>query len=117
MQLKNGTYNVLKFIALVFLPALGTLVFALASAWHLKDPEQIIGTITAIDTFLGALLHVSTKSYSPPVNGNFTVDLSNPDKEVYGLEMTTPIPELKNLDHVLLKVVPGASVEMKTTKP
>ena len=117
MQLKNSTYNALKFVALVVLPAAGTAYFAIAGLWHLPDADQVVGTITAIDTFLGAMLHVSAKSYSPPVNGNFTVDLSNPDKEVYGLEMTTPIPDLKHLDHVLLKVVPGASVEMKTTKP
>jgi hypothetical protein len=117
MKLENSTYNVLKFIALTVLPGLATVYFAVAGQWHLTHTDQVVGTITAFDTFLGAMLHVSTKSYTPPVNGNFTVDLSDPAKEKYGLEMTTPIPDLKHLDHVLLKVVPGASVEMKTTKP
>lgn len=117
MQLKSGTYNGLKFIALVVLPAAGTAYFAIAGMWHLSHPEQVVGTISAIDAFLGALLHISTKSYSPVTNGNFTVDLSNPDKEIYGLDVTTPIPDLKNLDHILLKVIPGSTLAMMTTRP
>lgn len=117
MKLKNSTYNGLKFVALVLLPALGTFVFALAGIWHLKDPEQIIGTITAVDTFLGALLHVSAKSYSPPTNGALKIDTSVPDKETYTLDVTTPITDIKKLQHLVLKVEPGNSIEMKTTHP
>lgn len=60
----NKVYDVLKFIAQILLPALGTLYFALASIWGLPYGEQIVGTITAIDTFLGALLGISTKMYN-----------------------------------------------------
>lgn len=62
--LQDKTYNILKWIAQVVLPALGTLYFALASIWGLPYAEQIVGTITAIDTFLGVLLGVSTKNYN-----------------------------------------------------
>lgn len=117
MKLGNATYNALKFVALVFLPALATAYFAIANTWHLPRADDVVGTITIIDTFLGALLHLSSKSYSPETNGNFVVNLSDPLKEVYGLEMTTPIPDLKDLEHILLKVVPGTSLEMKTTRP
>ena len=51
------------FIAQIILPALGTLYFALASIWGLPYGEQIVGTITAIDAFLGACLGISTKQY------------------------------------------------------
>lgn len=64
MKLSNKTYDVLKFIALIVLPALGTLYFALASIWGLPYGEQIVGTIAAIDTFLGALLGLSTAQYN-----------------------------------------------------
>ena len=60
----NRTYDVLKFIAQIFLPALGTLYFALASIWGLPYGEQIVGTITAVDAFLGAILGISTKKYN-----------------------------------------------------
>jgi len=60
----NKVYDILKWIALVALPAIGTLYFALASIWGLPYGEQIVGTITAIDCFLGALLGISTAQYN-----------------------------------------------------
>jgi hypothetical protein len=56
-------YNKLKFVALVLLPAVGTLYFALAGIWGLPNAEKIIGSITAFDTFLGIVLHLSTNQY------------------------------------------------------
>lgn len=64
MKLTNKTYDVLKFIAQILLPALGTLYFALASIWGLPYAEQIVGTITAVDAFLGAVLGISTANYN-----------------------------------------------------
>ena len=61
--MSNKTYDVLKYIAQIVLPAIGTLYFALAQIWGLPYGEQIVGTITAIDAFLGALLGISTKLY------------------------------------------------------
>lgn len=63
-MLSNKAYDVLKFIAQIVLPALGTLYFALASIWGFPYGEQIVGTITAIDAFLGALLGISTVQYN-----------------------------------------------------
>ena len=64
MTLDNKMYDLLKWIALIVLPALGTLYFGLSSIWGLPYGEQIVGTITVIDTFLGALLGVSTTNYN-----------------------------------------------------
>lgn len=64
MVLNNSLYDKLKWIAQIFLPALGTLYFALASIWGFPYGEQIVGTITAIDTFLGAILGISTMQYN-----------------------------------------------------
>ena len=61
--MSNKVYDVLKWIAQILLPALGTLYFALASIWDFPYAEQIVGTITAVDTFLGVLLGISTKNY------------------------------------------------------
>ena len=63
-MLSNKTYDVLKWIALYLLPALGTLYFALAGIWNFPYGEQVVGTITAIDTFLGVILGISTVQYS-----------------------------------------------------
>ena len=72
--MSNKTYDILKYIAQIVLPALGTLYFALASIWGLPYGEEIIGTITAIDVFLGALLQISSNQYNkqiedPKTNG------------------------------------------------
>lgn len=64
MALNSKLYDVLKFIAQVLLPALGTLYFTLAQIWGLPYAEQIVGTIAAIDTFLGIILGISTSSYN-----------------------------------------------------
>lgn len=63
-MLNNKLYDILKYIALIVLPALATLYFALSSIWGLPYGEQIVGTITAIDCFLGALLGISTSVYN-----------------------------------------------------
>ena len=60
----NKTYDVLKWIALYLLPALGTLYFALSGIWGFPYGEQIVGTITAIDTFLGVILGISSAKYT-----------------------------------------------------
>lgn len=62
--MSNKTYDVLKYIAQIVLPAIATLYFALAQIWGLPYGEQIVGTITAIDAFLGALLGISTMRYN-----------------------------------------------------
>ena len=62
-MMSNKIYDILKWIAQIVLPALGTLYFALASIWGFPYGEQILGTITAIDTFLGAILGVSNHMY------------------------------------------------------
>lgn len=62
--MSNKTYDILKWIALIFLPSLGTLYFALAGIWNFPYGEEIVGTITAIDTFLGCLLGISSANYN-----------------------------------------------------
>ena len=61
--MSNKVYDILKYIAQIVLPALGTLYFALASIWGFPYGEQIVGTITAVDAFLGAVLKISSDRY------------------------------------------------------
>lgn len=62
--MSNKVYDILKWIAQILLPAAATLYFALANIWNLPYSEQVVGTIVAIDTFLGALLGISTVQYN-----------------------------------------------------
>jgi hypothetical protein len=63
MKLSNSTYDALKWVAQILLPALGTLYFALTKIWGLPYGTEIVGTITCVDVFLGALLGISTMNY------------------------------------------------------
>ena len=67
IKMSNKVYNVLKWIAMYLLPAIGTLYFALAGIWGLPYGEQIVGTITAVDTFLGVVLGISTAQYNKSI--------------------------------------------------
>ena len=66
-MMSNRTYDILKWIAQLLLPALGTLYFALASIWGFPYGEQIVGTITAVDAFLGVILGISSANYHQEV--------------------------------------------------
>ena len=63
MKMTNETYDILKYIAQIILPALGTLYFALSGIWGLPYGEQIVGTLAALDAFLGAILKLSSDQY------------------------------------------------------
>lgn len=63
MKLSDRWYQILKYTSLIFLPACGALYFALAEIWGLPYGQQIIGTISAISAFIGALIGISTHNY------------------------------------------------------
>lgn len=65
--MSSKVYDVLKFIAVIVLPATGALYFALSEIWGLPYGEQIVGTITAIDTFLGTVLMIDSAKYKKNV--------------------------------------------------
>ena len=64
MNISNKVYDILKWVAQYLLPALGTLYFALAGIWNFPYGEEVVGTITAIDAFLGVILGISTAAYN-----------------------------------------------------
>lgn len=64
MLIPNKVYDVLKWIAMVLLPAIGSLYFGLANIWGFPYAEQIVGSISVIDAFLGAILMISTNEYN-----------------------------------------------------
>lgn len=73
MKMNDKVYDILKWIAQYFLPAIGTLYFALAGIWGLPYGEEIVGTITAVDTFLGVLLGIASTTYHKNIAaGNVT---------------------------------------------
>ena len=64
MILPNKVYDVLKWITMIVLPAIGACYFGLAKIWGFPYGEEIVGTIAVICTFLGTLIGISTKQYN-----------------------------------------------------
>lgn len=100
--MNNKTYDILKWVAQIALPALGTLYFALSGIWGFPYGEQIVGTITAIDAFLGTILKVSSDHYDG--DGSLIVDTSDPFKDVYSIAIEDYPDILAEKEQVLLKV-------------
>lgn len=63
MKLPDKLYDILKWLVIIVLPACATLYAALASVWGWPFAEQVTTTITAVDTFLGAVLCISAANY------------------------------------------------------
>lgn len=77
----NKAYDLVKFLALVLLPALGTLYFGVAAIWGLPHADDVVGTILVVDTFLGALIGITASQYKNSdarFDGN--IDLSEGDE-------------------------------------
>lgn len=91
MQLSNKTYDIMKWIVALVLPALGTLYFTLAGIWGFPYGEQVVGTIAAITTFGGVVLKISDVGY------NKTAPIQNvADDAEYN--KTDPIPNTTDDD-------------------
>ena len=64
MKLKNGAYDILKWIALICIPALATFYVALAGVWGWPYADEVSKTANAVCVLLGALLGISTAQYN-----------------------------------------------------
>lgn len=109
-------YDTLKNYALLYLPGLGTLYFTIASIWHLPWAEEIVGTIAALDTFLGVILKISTQRYTPPPppsDGQVLLNQAG-DKMVMNLNVTPD--EIAGKKYITLAVDPAANLERSQGK-
>lgn len=105
--LTNKLYNIIKFLAMTLLPAAGTLYFTLSGLWGLPNTEQVIGSITAVDLFLGVLLGISSNSYkysSAKYDGTIEVDKADTGKTMFTLALDTPTDELEDKEEVVFNV-------------
>jgi len=102
-------YNKLKFVALVLLPALSTLYFTLGSLWGFPNVEQVIGTIAALDTFLGAVVGISSRNYNNSdarFDGEVVVTHKPDGTKLFSLELNDmePMDALETKDSLTFKV-------------
>lgn len=102
MTFSDKTYDMLKWIAMYLLPALGTLYGALGKIWNLPYATEIVGTICALDVFLGALLGISSHNYAG--DGTLVVDKTDPDTDKYQYIVETPLDEVAEKGRIVLRV-------------
>lgn len=116
----DKTYNLLKFVAQILLPALGTLYAAIAGLWGLPAAEEVVGTVLAVDTFLGVVLGISSAQYAavtPQHDGVLVVQQHDAESGTIRLDMQSHPSELVGKDTVTFKVdaAPLTVVEEETT--
>jgi hypothetical protein len=89
----------------------GTLYVALAALWSLPNPEAVAGTVLAVDTFLGTLLHLQSASFKANQLGGQMVVMPTPDgKKTYSLELNGDPEKFENQDQVTFDVVKSDTV-------
>ena len=105
--LSSTTYDRLKKFTQIGFPATGTLYFTIAQIWGLPYGEQVVGTLTAITLFCGIVLAVSKKQYDSSgagASGTILIDTSDPEKDVYRLELIDPVESLRDKNSVTFTV-------------
>jgi len=106
-MLSNSTYNTMKWVALILLPAIASAYFALSQTLGLPYGTEVVGTITIIDTFLGAVLGFSNKSYVAETQGP-TVGFMNVSETADGKKVDLEFPgdphDIDQFDKVTFKV-------------
>lgn len=108
--LTDTAYNFLKWLALVFLPASSTFYFVMAGIWNFPNPEQVVGTIAALCTFLGIVLGLSTKTYnnsSTKYDGSVLLNTKEDGTKVYTLEVNGNLDDIGSKDQLVFKMASG----------
>lgn len=114
LTLGNNTYDILRQVTQYWLPALATLYFTLAGIWGFPFGEQVIGTIAALEVFLGVILGISKSSWKNEGNqitpsdqgydGALVADLNNPEKDIYSIEVNEEPSNFIDKGYMVLKV-------------
>jgi len=104
--LSDLSYSVIKHAAAIALPAAGALYFALAQIWHLPKAQDVLGSIAAVNVFLGGVMGLSQASY----NGSDAkyagaIEVTNDGtKKVYSLNLNTDPEDLDKMNDATFKI-------------
>jgi len=108
MKFTNKVYDVLKAIAMLYLPAAATLFYTLAQIWHWHHVDDVMGSITGVIVFLSAILKISTRSYDKTDKYDGTIDVqTTPEgKKVFQLNVGSDLDKLDQKEEIWFKVNP-----------
>ncbi len=105
--MSNKVYNTIKWVTMIVLPAAGAFYFTLAQIWSLPAAEEVLGTLAALTTLLGALVGVSTSQYNKrhiPTAGTLNIDTSDPEVDKYSMDFSVALNKLPEAKSVTLTV-------------
>lgn len=106
MTIPSKLYDALKWVAMVLLPALATFYFVMAGIWNLPYAGEVVATITATDTLLGAILGISSATYKKSdarFDGTLTV-IKNDPSLINQLEINTSPENLGKQKEMTLRI-------------
>lgn len=109
------TYDALKYLAQVVLPALATLYLGVAGIWGLPSAQEVVGTIVAIDAFLGVVLQLSSSAYAKSderFDGSVNVLEQTDEVGSFSLHLPLSAEDVLNSDQLVLKVNKGLPVPL-----
>ena len=64
MKMSNKVYDILKWVALIALDAVGLFYKTITTIWGLPMGDEILATCTALSVFIGALIGLSSAQYN-----------------------------------------------------
>lgn len=114
--LSNTSYDALKKSATIILPAAAALYLALAQLWSLPKPEEVAGTIAAVNTFLGVVLGVSSRTYNKTGKYAGVIEVSSPpdgSKKTFLLNLNEDPDKIEYMNEVTFKVDTGSNPIIK----
>lgn len=99
-------YDRLKWVAQILLPAFGTLYFALAQIWGVGSGAEVVGSVMAIDLFLGTLLGISQANYNKAIEDAGILFVDKDGKKTFQIDGDqATLDELADKQEVRFKVV------------
>lgn len=104
--MSDKQYNALKHAALIGIPALATLYYAIASTWNIPDIKEVMATFTAVNTFVGGLSAASNLKYNnSDAKYDGVVEVRDTlDKKTFALNLNVDPEDIEKMTDVKLKV-------------
>lgn len=108
MKFTNKVYDFLKNLALLYLPAAGSLFYGLAQIWHWHHVDEVTGSVSLVIVFLGAILKMSAKSWNQTDKYDGTIDVqTTPEgKKIFQLNVGSDLDKLDQKEEIWFKVNP-----------
>lgn len=105
MFLKGKTYDILRWVVQIVLPAIAALYFGLSGVWDLPFTKEIVGTVVAVNVYLGVLIGISNIQYQTAKVRELNILATNDVTTSFPFSMSTELYTL--LKWIVLIFMPG----------